>query len=81
MIPNANTMITTNKVNMARRVLLFESRKKSVKSIRPKYKGESAHNVDLSRDHVLTVRMFRRRKKHLADLLKLQYILYFAREQ
>ena len=47
---------------MARRVLLFESRKKSVKSIRPKYRGESAHYVDLSRDYVLIVKkMFRRR--------------------
>ena len=64
---------------MARRVLLFESRKKSVKSIRPKYKGESAHYVDLSRGYVLTVKMFRRRKRHLDDLLKLQHILYFAR--
>jgi hypothetical protein len=79
MIPNANTTITTKKVNMARRVLLFESRKKSVKKIRPKYKGESVHLVDLSRNYGLTVKMLRRRKRHLADLLKLQHILYFAR--
>lgn len=49
MIPNANTTITTKKVNMARRVLLFKSHKKSVKGIRPKYKVESVHYVDLSR--------------------------------
>jgi hypothetical protein len=78
MIPNANTTITTKKVNMARRVLLFENRKKSVKNIRPKYIGESV-DVDLSRDYGLTVKMLRRRKRHLADLLKLQHILYFAR--
>jgi predicted Rossmann-fold nucleotide-binding protein len=64
---------------MAKRVLLFESHKKSVIGIRPKYKVESAHYVDLSRDYVLTVKKFRRRKRHLDNLLKLQHILYFAR--
>ena len=54
---------------------------KSVNAVLPEYKEESEHSVDLSRDYVRTVRMFRRRKQktHLNDLLKLQHMLYFAR--
>ncbi len=44
-----------------------------------KYMEESPRTVDLSLDYVRTVRMFRRRERHVDELQKLQRILYFVR--
>lgn len=40
---------------------------------------ESPRTVDLSQDYVRTVRIFRRRERHVDELQKLQRILYFIR--
>jgi hypothetical protein len=44
-----------------------------------KYMEESPRTVDLFQEYVRTLRMFRRRERHVDELQKLQRILYFVR--